>query len=269
MRRNWLLSLTILLLVLAACSGDDDSSNAEGGNGGDTQNETETIRWDDSTDHVVFRADVVGGENADAFINAGRIPQCTVYGDGRVIWVVDEVDPNGQVLFDVVTPDEIRDFVEVLAIDYAFRDYEAGANLLTDATQPVVETLTLGINDESYVTDIYGGWDIEYFEDVRNLCFSVGAEPAVYEPQGAWVLVEDVEYDTGAPLQRWDASVTGFDLAAVTASGEPRWVEGQLLRILWDLTRRNERDLQLDQNGETYMLALQIPNVTAVSPPAP
>lgn len=256
----------IFALVLASCQalggGDSPNQPVQPGSGS-------AVQWDRSPSNVVFRAEIVGGDNADAFHTRSEIPDCTIYGDGQVVWTTGGGD-QGQVLFDRLSDDQIQRFVEQLTLARGIYNYEAGAEpeLFSDV-EPVVEQLTLSVNNRTHITDSMGGWDFEFYQVILNQCRDLGQTPTIFEPEGAWVSAIATEYTTTLPTVSWSASGSGVDLAELAASGERQWVTGRIARALWVLLRDSSPDLQFNQATGTYQIALEIPNVTRDAPDAP
>jgi len=261
--------MLILSMFLAACGvigGDDDSGGGDAGEGGAN---VPIITWDESPDTIVFRADYTGGVNDDSFLNRNDIPPCTIYGDNRIVWPVDG-ESGTDVLFDIVDPELIRGFVTDLTVTFEIYTYETGADLSVPSSEsPLVERLTLAVNDTEHVTDSLGGWDVDYFEDAVNRCQDISQAPAVFEPDAVWVSALEVEYDPGSPVIPWDADAADLDLIEIANSGERVWVRGQLARILWNVIRSSAPDIQFSQGASTLYVAVEVPNVTGQSPPAP
>jgi hypothetical protein len=259
-------ALIVLALALASCQ---VLGRESGGQEQNAQAPT-TIRWDRSPSTVVFRVDVTGGEQASSFYARGEIPPCSIYGDGRVIWTTEASGYETQVLIDRVDDDAIRGFVEFLTYQERIFSYGAEADLLppTDI-EPVVETITLAVNDRTHVTDSFSGWDIDYFRNMLDACRELAPAPAIYEPPGAWLSVIEVSYNSNLPFIQWNAEASGLNLASAAASDEPQWITGQNLRVLWNLLLRSRPDVQFGQAEGTYQIALQVPNVTRDSPPPP
>lgn len=260
------ISLLVLMLLVGACS---DGGGDSGGGDSTDAGAPSVIRWPRTADHIVFRADVVGGADFDSFLRLGEVPLCTIYGDGRVVWVVDTAQGEQQTVFNIVTPEDIELFVSDVAITFDIYGQSAAADLVISEVTPVVEQLQIHVNEESHVTDIFADWDTEYFEEVIARCIETGDQPTIFEPSGAWLNVQATEFNDSSPLQRWDADITGVNLAEIASEGELVWVEGRLLDILWDLVERNPPDMQLDQDGQIFNIALQVPNITRDAPPAP
>jgi hypothetical protein len=258
MRR--VLFLCLLLITLAAC---DNSANTAGSGGGDP------IQWDRSPSAIVFRAEVRGGEYEGTFLSRNEIPLCTIYGDNRVVWTSEGGGVN-QVLYDQVTDERIREFVNYLAVVETIYQYTAGADDLPPASvSPVVETLTLHVNDVEHRTDAFGGWNIDYFERILRACRSISNAPVVFEPEGGWVSAEAVAYSSEAISSAWDANAAGLSFAELATSGTPRWITGDLVRIVWNALRQSPFDSRFREGDSQYRVALQVPNVTYNSPPPP
>ncbi|MCB9452969.1 MAG: hypothetical protein H6672_16150 [Anaerolineaceae bacterium] len=262
--RRIIILWSLLVLVLAAC-GNNNSGQPQS-----STTSTDPIAWDRSPSTVVFRADVEGGDYAQSFTARSEIPSCTIYGDNRVIWTNDLGAFTIQTLWDRVTDDQIRTFVWQLTLDEDYFKYESRANQEPpSATVPVVETLVIRINGVERKTDSFSGWDYDYYEELANLCKNISGSPVIYEPEAAWVSAQAVPYDISAPVILWDGDAAGLKLSELAASGERRWITGGVLPFLWQSLHTSPPSLQFDENGIYYNIALEIPNVTRNSPPAP
>jgi len=253
--------LILLLLTLAACGGGDD---------GDTFNPDsgEAITWDRSPGTIVFRMEVVGGEQT--FDDLNDVPYCTIYGDNRIVWTVTAGDTTTQILYDVLTDQAIRSFVSDMTIAKRLFEYEAGLPLQPPSDPaPVVEQITINVAGRQHVTDGFGGWDYNFFEDIRNQCVSLSPSPTIYEPTEAWLTVQASEYDPTAAEILWDAAAADLDLAAIASSGEPAWITGGNVRFFWNRIHSGSGGLQFTQDGQTFLVALQVPNVTRDAPQPP
>jgi hypothetical protein len=259
-----LLMLILIVFSLASCQvlggDDDDNGDSNGGNDG------AVIQWDRSPSTIVFRADVTGGDDAGAFYTLNEVPPCTIYGDGTVVWV----DDGLQVLFDDLDDTLIRSFVDLLTVYYGIYSYGAEAdNQVITEVEPVIETLQVNVNGIQHLADSYSGWDGDYFITILNACRELSLTPTIFVPESAWLSVQDSPYSSNAPFQIWNAEASGLDLTAITASGEPLWVTGRNVRVLWNFLRASAADLQIAQGEGNYQIALQIPNVTRDAPQPP
>lgn len=263
-----ILALIMLVFMLSACQiigGNDDGNESNTGD-----QEPVIIDWDRSPTAIVFRAEVTGGENSDAFFMRNEVPLCTVYGDNRVVWVVN-TEGGTQVLFDTLTDARIRSFVQELAVREEIYSTQARADLqLPEVNEPVVEKLTLAVNDVVHVTDSFADWDTEYFQQIVQICQGLSEAPTIFEPRSAWISATQVEYDPGSPVVAWDTIGSGLDFAQLATAGERRWVTNErLVRVLWNLIRDSPPDLQFAQAEGTFQVAVEAPNVNPSAPPAP
>lgn len=262
---------TVLMIALlaSACSvfgGGDDSSEAPSGG----EAAFGVINWTRTPETIVFRADVVGGEQAQTFAALNEVPNCTIYGDNRVIWTSTAGDNSTQILIDILTDEVIYNFVADLTVADRIYTYTTGVEDLPPASvSPVVETLFLNVNGREHQTDAFGGWTYPYWEAILNRCTSLSQAPALFEPTEAWLTVREVEYSTNFPSRLWDEAAAQFDLAEVAASEAPRWITGDVVRQLWNLQRSGGPETQFAQGTGNYVIALQIPNVTRDAPARP
>ncbi len=260
-------ALLVFSLMLAACEGGGTE------NGGAAFGGNSIIQWDRSPQTVVFRTEVVGGDYADDFLRRNEIPLCSIYGDNRVVWTNDLGDFDSQVLWDQVTDQEIQDYIGYLTVAQQIFNYDAGGDLLPPSeVQPVRELITINVNGRIHQTDSYSSteWPLDYFENITNFCKEVSRAPVLYEPTGAWLTLQAIPYDSTRPLQPWNSAASGLNMAEVAQRGEPFWLTGDNLRILWNILR-NSSPLTMfsDEDGNAFNLVLEVPGIHPNSPPAP
>lgn len=261
-----LLILLSLLLALAACdTATDATTNAA--------NSNSIIQWDRSPETVVFRAEVTGGQRAGTFLARNEIPLCTIYGDNRVVWLNELDNFDVEVLWDKVTDQQIQDFISLLTISRRFFTYDAGADLqMPSEEQPVVEVITVNVNDRQHVADSFSSepWPFDYFSGIVDFCKQVSRAPVIFEPEGAWLTVHSAGYDTTRPMLVWNGETTGLDFNEQAASSESMWMTGQNLLILWNMIRSSSPNtLFTDLEGNAFEVVLEVPSVHPTSPPAP
>ena len=263
-----LLFLFLLIGGLAACKGDDNKNLVIPGGGDTSYHPSTTIDWDHSPYTIVFRAEVLGGEDADAFYRRNDVPYCTIYGDGRLVWTT-ETGAGFQVLYDQISDQQIVIFVDYLITQRLIYNYTAEANLDFSAVAPVVEVLTLNVNNTPFQTDAFGGWDYAYFEDILANCQALGQQPTIFEATEGWLSAQAVTYDAGIAYNLWSVDRTGIDLGVLASTGERRWITGDLARAVWLWLYRSGPNLQFGQGDAVYNIALEAPGVTHVAPPPP
>lgn len=259
-----ILAVFLLLGALTACQvlgGSGSTSSTSTNPVGDN----DPIQWDRDPYAVVFRAEVVGGFDASAIYAKNRIPYCTIYGDGHVIWTVD----NSEIIIDQLDDRVIRDFISYLTIQERIYTYRAPSELAISAVPPVVEMLTVHVNDVVHTTDSLASWPDGYFSRILSACQQLGRTPSIYEPQGAWLTVQETIYDPTIPTQLWDEEATGINLSELANSGQAIWVTGVNARALWSYIRSNSPDIQLSTSLADYHYALEVPGVTKDAPLPP
>lgn len=261
-----MLAFFAVLIVSSACQvlgGGSDSGQAEGAN---ASTDNHPIQWDRSAFNVVFQADVVGGSGEELFYSHNRVPLCTIYGDGHIIWS----NPDGTlILIEQLSDQEIRDWVNYLTVEKRIYTYRALADLQIGAEAPVVEVLRIHVNDVVHTTDAFGSWPADYFSEILGRCQLLGDEPAIYEPAGAWVSAQSTEYTSSSPTLIWDENDTGLNLQELADSGEKRWIEGRTALIIWSNLRGASPDLQFSQQLGNFHVLLEVPGVTRDAPAPP
>lgn len=305
-RFSALIVLGIAMLLASACqptpTGDPSQNTQTGDNPGASAEPTidfetldeqsgptaiplpATIEWNRAPSAIIFRAEISGGTDdtpENAYIR-NEVPPCTVYGDNRVVWTITNQNTDDSVVFDVVPDEAVRDFIIRLIAVHNFYGYRNSlatpeaqtvdtAETTTDEVfieTPVVERLSLTINNETYVTDSFSGWDYTYFREVMEACRRISTTPIAFQPQGAWVTVRDMGYNPNRPSLFWDSDITGLRLAEMAGS-EPRWMTGELVLTLWEAIRSSGIDILFQDGSSEYLVTVEVPNITRSSPPPP
>jgi hypothetical protein len=264
MMKRLLISLGILLVTVTACGGGGNPANNVSGD-----SQANPIEWDRDPKTIVFRADVSGG-NSDPFYALSDVPPCTIYGDNHIVWTNELGVNNVQVLEDRITDDQVRTFVNYVALIKQLYNYTAKADTvpLSDP-KPVVETLTLFVNKVNHKTDAFGGWDSDYYLDILTHCRQVSTAPVIYAPAGAWITARSVQYDTDAPRQPWDAKANNLSLKDLATSAQPKWITDRNVGVFWNLLLTSPKNIQFIEDNVEYNLAIQVPSISRESPASP
>ncbi|MCA9881917.1 MAG: hypothetical protein KC708_03060 [Anaerolineae bacterium] len=268
MRRFALLIVLIAsMTVLAACGGASDDTSQSAGDGGVEQG---VVHWPRDPQFILFRAEVIGGDGSDTIVGLNNIPRCSIYGDGRIVWTVPNQSGFEDVRFDYLSDEVIIDFVNFLVVTNRFYTYDAVfERTVPTVAQPVYEKLSLNVNDSEHSTDAFAEWPSGFYSDIVERCGSIAPTPRIFEPQGAWLTTEIMEYNPQSPTEYWEPEASGLNLADASDPDSKLWLEGSNVLILWDVMRTNPPDIQFNQNGMYYQLALQVPGVTINAPLAP
>ncbi len=265
-----LLIFGILLTILTSCQVFGGGDGSDSGGNADPDH---PIQWERDASEIVFRAHVEGGEDQDVFYMHNVIPDCTIYGDNRIIWTTDAAEGGSQVLWDRLSDDVVRDFVHNLTVDHRFYTYESLGELEpARSTEPVVEVLTLVINGVEHRTDAFAQWPDGFYGDILELCQRLSQSPTVYMPEAAWVSAQAVPYNSSSPIIIWDGERAGLvmaELSTLEENGGRRWITDRNVGVLWNSIRTSMPDVQFAEEDGNYYVALEIPNVTLNAPAAP
>jgi hypothetical protein len=261
----------ILVILLAACQPQtQDNSSIPPTVPVQSQDIPITIDWDRSPSTVVFRAEIAGGNLGQDFTARNDIPFCTVYGDNRVVWTTSNVSINDVVVYDIVSDEAIQLFIAKLLDVHQLYDFNTGVDLIGPSeVEPVYERLTLYINANLHQTDSFGGWEHDYFQRIVDECNTISLTPVLFEPEGAWLSVQRVDYDPNRTSVIWDSEIAGLNLGEVADSGKPLWITGRNMLYLWERIHTGGWDVQFEEGTSSYQVVLEVPNVTRSSPPAP
>lgn len=226
--------------------------------------------WDTSPGAIIFRADILGGD-LPAHAQFSEIPPCTVYGDGRVVWV-NELGPfNTEILFDFVDTARIEQFINYVALNEAFYTLDARATAPpAGESAPVVEQVVMNIGNRTHVADNYGSWDSGWFGRVLSACKLISGAPIRFDPSEAWVTVTETELRPDAPFIFWrPEDHGGVSLAALAGGNQPAWVTGAAVATLWQNIRTLPYSIVFGEGDRGYSVGLAVPGVTRDAPPAP
>lgn len=251
--------------LLAACGGNDPTGNFTG----EAYNPVGIVQWNRDPLAVVFRADVIGGDRTAQELT-NTIPDCTLYGDGRVVYTQQNPNGNLDVIFDIVPDLEIDTFVNYLTLDKRIFTYDEGyLREVPQSVTPVYSQLTLEVNGEKHITDEFVSWEPNYYSDILATCKLLAKKPRLFTPQGAWVSAESVEPNTMMATIFWDAAAAGYSFTGLAAEASKRWIEGNTIAVIWDNVIVPPGGVQFNDGGEVFMISLQVPGVTLNSPAAP
>jgi hypothetical protein len=249
---RWIVVLTLVLLI-AACRTAPPATTIPN-----------IVTWDHSPQAVVFQAAIVGGESDF------QAPNCTIYGDNRIVWV-NELGPSQiQVLEDRLPNSTINAFAQYLAVNERIYTYEARLKAVQAQADinPVVETVEINVNDIPHKADSFGGWDGDWFPRVLGTCKQLSQTPVLVAPTSGWVSAQSVPFDMTPPITSWDAKATGLSLSSVT-DGQPHWISGATAATLWNTLHSLPSNTIFEDGSDYFVVALQVPGITRDAPPAP
>lgn len=264
--RKWLPLL--FMILLAGCGGGGQNVNLGGGDAAPGRAGDGTVNWVDDADHVVFRIDVVGGD--EDFESKNDVPLCTIYGNNRIVWQGSSQPGSTVVLFSFLEPNTVRDYILTLFTEQGLNEYESLADTQPPGeVRPVYEQIEVNVNGNNYVTDAFANWPPDLFLEVLESCRNLSSQPVLFEPAGGWLSATYAEYDPEATVIQWNAAATGIDLVELAELGAELWLDNDVLPFLWNAMTNSPRN-RIFQQGDTYFyVGFQVPNVHRDAPPAP
>jgi hypothetical protein len=257
------LAVLCSVLLLAACSSTTAPEQTPV-----AQPQGEVIGWDRNPNTIVMRLDrIILNESPRERLN--RLPTCTLYGDGRLIWV-SFVPPGGEEVSETYL-DEVtmRSFLEFIIRDLNFYDLpDLAAQEFPPSEDAAQESLTLNVSRGLRTIRSYRGWANDAYIAILERCRTINPQRALFVPAGAWITVYEEPRNPALPEVGWPLAAP-FRLAEVAASGEARWIGGVALAQLWNYERQTQGRIQWIENNVAYRVAIQVPNISRDSPPAP
>lgn len=255
---RWIFAL-MLLLLLAACRPASNTQPVD----------SSIVQWNRNAQTILFRADVVGGETD--FMARNDIPNCTIFGDNRIVWV-NELGPfKLQVLEDRLPDAAISAFVQHLAVDDRIYTYDAHlADIQKQGNvNPVAETVALNVDGIEHQADSFSGWNSDFFPKLLQDCKTLAQAPVLVAPSSGWISAQTVPFNMQPPLVTWDARQTGISLNTIAGAGSPVWTTGQGVTTLWNELHSLPSNTIFEDDKNYFQVALQVPGITRNAPPAP
>jgi len=225
------------------------------------------IEWDKLPTNVIFRAMQVNETTSD-FLRQGDVAECTIFGDNGMVYLLSENEQGAIVAVDRVSDDAIRSFIEDLTTTYDLFNQTTGITTEEGASL-LYETISIAINGQRFSFNSLGGWDGDYYNKVVERCRAVSTTPAEFVPEGgAWISVQPTVYDPNQAAVVWESAPNSFPLEPL-ANGQRQWVKSGGVVALWDIQRATSPTIQIQQNGKTYQVVIQVPGITFNAPDAP
>jgi hypothetical protein len=255
----------LLVVVVTACGGSGGGTSAPSVT---QESAGPVINWDKSSGTVVVRLDRLI-ENEPKVQRLNRLPACTVYGDGHVVWV-NTIPPNGEETLEAYVGEVgFRAFLEFIIRDqkfYSIPDY--AADELPPAQDSALESITLNVNQAMRTIRSYRAWQGNTYGAILERCRKLSDTRALYVPSGGWVTVFEQPRKPGSLENGWPPTAP-FKMAEAAASGAAVWVQGAALRQLWNVQRQTLGQTLWLEKDKAYRVAIQVPGISRDAPPAP
>lgn len=226
-----------------------------------------TVEWDTRPDAVVFRMDTYG-TSGDRASDLNAIPNCTIYGDGHVIWLNPGINPQ-EYLETRISQAALQAFLTGL-VDTGFYTWEPQRIGQPDpfGEGPLRQRILLTLFGEIHWVDSAANWPQDTFTRLHDACRQFTDSPVLYVPTGAWLSA----MPTGESSNRryeWSLYASTFNdvqLADIPPEA-PHWVTGEAAASAWELVRRGR--VLLTEQGQNYRVVVQVPGLQAGAPDAP
>jgi hypothetical protein len=255
--------LLIGALTLTACNPTSPTVIAPSGD-----NPATVLAWNKSADAVVFRLDrqVLNEPDYEA---RNRLPPCTIYGDGRVVWV-NALRPNGEEVLEALIDDvQFRSFLEYAIRDLKFYEVPDYASLELPPEQNAgVESITLHLSEQVRTVRTYRLWPSGIYPLLLERCWALSDSPVRVIPDAGWVTVYAGPEATMLPTLDWPPSAP-FRLEEAFAKQQSMWVEGVALRQLWITQRSTQGKILWRDGSKLYWVAIQVPGISRDALPPP
>lgn len=219
--------------------------------------------WDPDPGALVVRLDS-HGEHLSPAVRLNTLPPCTVWGDGRVVWTSPNPATGEDLLEARVDEAALRGFVDsILARGFATWEDDA---VSPAEENPVVETITLVIYGDTRIVRRAAGWPDSSYDRILDACRHLSDAPVLVMPSAGWVSVYPITTDSALPSWTWPPGAP-FTLRELAASGQARWLEGDLATAIWRSAREAGGAPQvLERGGQGYALAIVAPGYSRDGP---
>jgi len=249
----------VLVAVLTACAGEDATETPS------ANQQLGPLDWRREADYIILRVDQRRNQEDPSDL-ANAIPLCTLWGDGRLVWLNSLTD-NEEVLEARLDDEAIRALIENIVFT-GFYDWESNF-ILPDVENPIIQTITLNLYSDERTVSRYTEWEVDGFNRILNACTTASSEPVLFLPSGGWVSAYEVPRVDNVSYVRWSPEAAGFTLAEVQGGANPRWLTGDYLRYLWTTIVMAYNTPLVFEGDKAYQITVQVPNVTRDAPPAP
>lgn len=276
-KRAFALIAGLGILIVSGCGGGQPASPPASGSGEQTSAPQATatsqpsgpvIAWDKTPGTIVVRLDRLVDKEPD-YQRLNRIPPCTLYGDGRLVWV-NNVPPSGEEVLEAYLDDvAVRGFIEFIIREKRFYDVpDYAAQELPPTETAAMDSITLNLTGQQRTIRSYRPWPENMYFSILETCGRLSNTPAQFLPVWAWASAYSVPSAAAASRIGWPP--TGqFKMAELAASGDRVWISGPTLRQLWNIQRASFGTVLWIEGDKTYQVALQVPGVSRDAPPPP
>ena len=180
------------------------------------------------------------------------IPEAQIWGDGRIVWVVQEDTGSRSVFQAQLTPEEISSLLEQIA-GAGFFGWEARYG---DFTVSDLADQCLQVNLESgstAVCEYYKGAPQAFHELYDFITSGAGKRGGIYTPETGYLT---------------DGRGLVSVLPGLDEVGDGVWIKGPALELAWQAVNARPWLPMVKSGDRLYEIGLQIPGLSREAPPA-
>jgi hypothetical protein len=195
---------------------------------------------------------------AGAYDHSYYIPEVQIWGDGRIVWVTQNV--QRRVLEGQLTAEQMQELLQRI-VDAGFFEWEDQYYTPGGHSSPFMH-LQVNLVGRSREIREHGGAPESYYDLEKWLLNGAGAEGHEFRPARGYLTVKPWSEQAEAPEWPTDVEVTPDKI------GEGQYVEGQLLDWAWDMVNRNPTSpVYVTFDGKLYTIMVQVPGLSYFEPP--
>ncbi|MBN1285646.1 MAG: hypothetical protein JXB47_09625 [Anaerolineae bacterium] len=217
------------------------------------------------------------------YFQSNQLTTCTVYGDGRVVWVGPLEGGGDQLLEGKAGTDALQNYYHFIT-NLGFFSWNSevdDAALLPEGVRSytVIEVTLAG---RSHRVAAHNGGALHGFEDIVLRCLELADEPVLIEPRAGWLSAHPTNPDGNRPFTCWPVEAP-VKLANISTQESPYWLDGPYAVLIWKTIRETQGipifgeggscsgidEVQAAEPLTLYNVIFQVPGFNPSSPPAP
>jgi hypothetical protein len=227
------------------------------------------IIWDDSPQTLIFSATTSGGF-VPQIAELNNIPDAQIWGDGRILWVETGSQGERRVMQGNMSLVQVAGLFERLQSEGFFSWKELYKPQLAPTDLPTKCLFAQTKEQSRKVCEYYEGAPAAFHEVYAWASQGAGVTGKPYEPQEGYLISYPIEKpeqvgDQAEPAQ-WPTQENETSLSEAT---QGVWIQGQSLKSAWQAVNRQPWGPSAVEDGQAYLISLQIPQVSLVQPPGP
>ncbi|MGQ0600537.1 MAG: hypothetical protein ACT4QE_02430 [Anaerolineales bacterium] len=224
------------------------------------------VKWDTDPQAMIIQVTFCCGFVPQE-VALNYIPDATVWGDGRIVWV--ESGPNGErrVLEGRLSASALRELLQRAVNEgfFGWRD-SYGDYSVTDLASQCLRVSLAG--EAKSGCEYYRGAPQAFHSLYDDIASGAGVSGADYVPVRGFVTtypLEESDPGNGQVVQ-WPVEAAGFSLAEAQGG---LWVEGEALAAAWEAVNANSWRGVMKDDDVLYSVTVQVPGLSQAEPPEP